>query len=172
MIENLVQPLNDSIDEWYDKAKNLFGLPNWKRPKLDIVSLNGTVSGKALWPNNEIQINFTLWKQNTGTFKVRTIPHEIAHLVSFMVNGRSDDGHGPKWKYIMQRLGVKDISPCHRYDTTSVRPVVIAFEYVCGCGNKQYTDSKGHYTVAGGKGILPCRRCHKPTKATGNTKRM
>lgn len=172
MQDNLVQQLNDSIDLWYEKARNTFNLKTWKRPKLDIVSLTGKTAGTATWPDNLIKINWTLWSQNVEGFKIRTIPHEMAHLVSFMVNGRQDDGHGPRWKMVMNRLGVKDTSPCHRFDTTSVREVIIAFEYVCSCGAKQHIASKGHYMIKEGKAFLPCTRCRKQMKATGQTKRM
>lgn len=174
--ENLVKPLNDAIDAWYEKSKSLYNLKNWKRPKLDIVSLTGSCAGKALWPNNEMHVNWTLYTQNPESFLQRTVPHETAHLVNFVLNGHRADSHGLGWKSIMQRIGAKDLTPCHSYDTTSVRAVIMTFEYRCiGCGNVQYCDSKTHYQVVGNKVrdvVLTCRRCRNVTKFTGKTKRM
>lgn len=43
-----------------------------------------------------------------------TLLHELAHAICFWVHEKEADGHGPKWKEIMIRLG-QEPSRCHSY---------------------------------------------------------
>ena len=171
--ENLIAPLHESLDLWYEKSKQTFGLTNWKKPKLDIVSLKGTCGAKAFLRENTIKVNWTLYKQNQDDFLKQIVCHEISHLVDFQLNGRVVDGHGPKWQYVMRRLGLP-ATKCHSYDVTSVRGVNIVFEYKCPtCTKSYFVGSKDHYKVQGNKSIhFTCKRCKGNLISTGKTTRQ
>lgn len=168
--ENLIAPLHESLDTWFEKAKQTFNLSNWKKPKLDIVSLTGTKGGTATLQENKIRVNFGLYKQNQTSFLSQVIGHEISHLANYQLYGNMQDGHGAKWQSVMRRLGLVP-DRCHNYDTTSVRNVSINFEYKCsGCSKTYTTTSKLHYIIQTSKHKnMICLYCNKPLIATGKT---
>lgn len=163
-MQDLVTPLNESLEFWHNKAVQVFGLKNWKCPKLDIVSLRGTTAGKAFLTDNLVKVNWTLYTQNQKQFLNNgTMPHEVAHLVNYQLNGPRQDGHGPQWRAVMRRLGIENPTKCHSYDTSSVRDITVIFPYKCDrCGYEGNLSSKAHYTLLTNKtNRVTCVKCFR-----------
>jgi SprT protein len=116
----------------------------------------GVVAGLAYRNKNQIDLSPTLLRENGDKFINRTVPHEIAHLICFIV-WPGTSAHGPEWKGVMRRLGLEP-SRCHSYDTTSVsntrpRP----YTYVCKCSEHKLTANL-HFKIQLGRNRF-CRLC-------------
>ena len=88
-----------------------------------------------------------------------TIPHEVAHYVTDILNGlRSIKPHGAEWKSVMQVFGVA-ANRTANYDLTGL-PVrnFQSFVYHCGCQNYELT-SRRHNKILKGTGHYMCREC-------------
>jgi SprT protein len=67
-----------------------------------------------------------------------TLPHEVAHAISFTIFGHDISPHGYEWRKIMRWL---DVNPerCHDMDMTGVKVRrQQRFGYTCGCHGKVY----------------------------------
>lgn len=95
----------------------------------------GRVAGRAWSRENRIEINpdYCLNGELEKMISV-TIPHEIAHVVSYQVYGRAGFGHGYYWKSIMINLGLEPLR-CHNFNMEGVklRKVNKPHKYTCGC---------------------------------------
>jgi SprT protein len=102
--------------------------------------LRGRTAGQAVHRQNgiekfHIRLNAQLFKENQNEFITRTIPHELAHLISFRVYGSAGLGHKTLWKGVCRVLGMKDVTRCHRYKVTPAwtRRKLERFNFGCGC---------------------------------------
>lgn len=88
-----------------------------KRFAVPLVRYNdlGTIAGFAIYPTWEIVLNSNYLSAHTEQFIERTVPHELAHLISCDVFGRDAAHHGEDWKYVCHVLGMSDLSPRHKY---------------------------------------------------------
>lgn len=68
----------------------------------------------------QIGVNMILFEDNLKEILNDTIPHEIAHLVQFLLfdeKGKVVQGHGAEWQEIMKKLG-KQPSKYHKLDVS------------------------------------------------------
>ena len=111
-----------------------------------------------------INFNMTLLKENLEDFLNQTIPHEVAHFVTWIKYGHqySTGGkriiHGSDWKQMMQFFGVKS-ERCHSYNTanSTVRKLK-RFTYKCSCQTHELTSIR-HNKIQKGKGQYYCNKC-------------
>jgi predicted SprT family Zn-dependent metalloprotease len=171
--QNLVTPLHESLDLWYNKAKKIFNIPNWNKPKLDIVSLTGRVAGKAICRDNTIQVNWKLYTDNQADFLHEAMAHELSHIIDYKVNGwhSGKDAHSAKWQFVGRQLGIS-LKKCHNYDTSHTRVQNTFFVYSCPrCHGNYNVDSKNHHlTIANSNARLQCPRCKIQVVYSGKTK--
>jgi SprT protein len=84
--------------------------------------LKGTTAGQAMWKPDQsghvIRFNEVLLSENWDAFRVRTIPHEVAHLVVRQRYGSAPASHGPEWMSVMRDFGC-DPSRCHSYSVVN-----------------------------------------------------
>jgi SprT protein len=112
----------------------------------------GTAAGTANYRTWTIDLNPVLLMENVDSFIARTVPHELAHLITDKVYPEAHsteivrthrglrrtkrDVHGQYWQSVMRALGA-DPSRCHSYDTTNskIHKTTTKHEYRCsGCG--------------------------------------
>ena len=90
----------------WEKFKALY--PELRKHTCPTVSINNrlkTTGGRAGgFLGNQIELSAELYFYNQEEFYREIIPHEIAHLVDYMLTGNM--GHGPTWKSIMQAYGL------------------------------------------------------------------
>jgi SprT protein len=104
-----------------------------------------------------IRYNPALLVRHGEEFLGRTVPHEVAHYVTFLQHGRGIRPHGPEWSRIVVALG-GDAERCHRYDTDGLRARKTRwFSYHCRCGEQRLSSIR-HNRIARGTRYL-CRRC-------------
>lgn len=124
-----------------------------------------------------ITINTILFKENVQGFIERTIPHEVAHHVTWNIYGWYDSiakskviAHGRHFRHVMKNiLGCKDASTYHSYDTTNAvkfsstvkttrRKVAKTNEYKCSCGKTHLVSNLIQRRMQAGQ-VRICKTC-------------
>jgi SprT protein len=84
-----------------------------------------------------ININPVLLNENMEYIINQTVPHEVAHLVAYLIYGKQALGHGYEWRSVMSVFGLEAIR-CHRLDTTTIKKNRnrTRFNYTCKCGSE------------------------------------
>jgi len=124
----------------------------------------GTIGGTANVTSWTVTFNSILLKENVDDFIATTVPHEIAHLITYAVYGynrRLVKPHGHQWKFVMRVLGVSP-DRCHDYDTTNVqKKIKNKFAYKCNCERPLFVGPVVHRNIQRDM-IYKCRRCKSP----------
>jgi len=153
--------LETKILETLEVAERVYDRP-FDIPNIEYRDM-GRVAGKAFLHQNKVVYSPTLFHENQERFLNRTVPHEIAHLVTHRVYPFAKQAHGPEWRSVMNRLGVSDSSRCHSYDTSSVaKPRAKRSKnnlVICGCVKKHVTDTIYRRMLNGLK--YKCGNCSK-----------
>lgn len=121
--------------------------------KFDMPSVNydkgGTVAGTANYYYHAISCNSVILMENTERYITRTVPHELAHLITAKVYPETikpTEGkrtpHGPRWQEVMRVLGVPEdeITRTHSYDVSNAKKDTdkSLFKYTCVDCNKAW----------------------------------
>lgn len=149
--------------EKYLALANLFGVEHGKEdletPFIDF-TLRGTTGGTANSGQNVINLNKILLLENFDLYQVRTIPHEIAHIVGDKFFGYQRQAHGKYWKFVMKNLFGLEPSRCHNMDTTnSMVRNTKHFEYACDCQDSLYLGAIRHNKIMKGHNVYGCGNC-------------
>lgn len=133
LLKDLVAKVEDKVLETYIKAEAI-----WQRqfelPLLQF-DLRGTCAGRAYYRDYQIRLNPVLLFENQTDFIEQTVPHEVAHLLTFTLHTGQTRlmPHGHEWKSVMSALGLKPIR-CHNYDVTNAQVRrERRFAYSCKC---------------------------------------
>ncbi len=163
-----IKQLEDKVLETYLKAESIFS----RAFPLASVSFKdmGRTAGRARYIDNSIKYSPTLYKENESVFIARTVPHEIAHLITHLVFPHAKQAHGPEWRSVMQKLGVTDNSRCHSYDTSSTKRSRDRFVYRCDCEISHWITAHKHKKMQIGIKFT-CRKCKKTIDFTGRVLR-
>lgn len=104
-----------------------------------------------------IRYNPLLLRENGEDFLRRTVPHEVAHLITRLVFGLRCRPHGEEWREVMAFFGA-DPSRCHNYDTSRARTRTLTqYPYACGCRDHALSSIR-HNRARRGQRYL-CRSC-------------
>jgi len=158
--------------EKYLALANLYGYEHGKEdletPFIDF-TLRGTTGGTANSAANEINLNKILLLENFDLYQVRTIPHEIAHIVVNKFFGYQHRSHGKHWKYVMKVLFGLEPSRCHNMDiTNSMVRNTKQFEYACDCQSSFYLGAIRHNKMIKGFQVYRCGKCKGVVRYLGN----
>ena len=117
----LIKMVEDKILETLQLAQNRFNR-NFPIPNLSFKLKSKRVAGKAHYALNLIKINPLFLNQFTLNVLHRTVPHEVAHLITHAVYPQAKQHHGPEFRAVMRRLGNEDCSTYHtmRLDTSLI----------------------------------------------------
>jgi len=141
----------------------------FKMPSIDY-NLRGRTAGTAHGPTNHLSFNATLLMENLEDFiDDNTVPHELAHLIDYIVNPQNHeseivwtrrgprrtkrDVHGADFKFIMETvLGTSQSNRCHTYDTTNstVSKTMYMYKCSCGCDETSLFSGKRHNAILRG----------------------
>lgn len=118
-----------------------------------------------------IRLNYQLMCQNPTEYFARTIPHEVAHILSVCAYGKAGHGHGTHWKNTCTILGMQDITRCHTYSTAHVpkRKRQQRWDYSCDCPvhNRHKISTTLHNKMQRGQQTRICRTCRATLKFIG-----
>lgn len=112
--------IEDKILDVLLLAQSIYKQP-FEIPTLEYRQM-GRVAGKAWFFNWKVEINPDFLKNGHLEEMInQTLPHELAHLISQKVYGRTlGGGHGRLWKSVMVRLGLPP-NRCHDYSLEGVK---------------------------------------------------
>lgn len=132
--KELILRVENKVLETYLKAQDIFK-KSFELPRLDFETLRTGTAGQAFPHKNLIKFNPILLSENVDSFIERTVPHEVAHLLTKLLYPLAKQHHGPEWRYVMQMLGIQgdNLTRCHDYDVTNTRKNKKSYEYVCDC---------------------------------------
>jgi SprT protein len=127
--------------------------------------LRGGAAGQAVFSRCGgivIRYNRVLLMENGEEFLLRTVPHEVAHVVARLLAGPRSRPHGREWQRVMAHFGA-EATRCHRYDIrrTGIRKLQ-QYAYRCGCREHVLTSIR-HGRIQRGQVYL-CRYCRKPLR--------
>jgi SprT protein len=113
-----------------------------------------------------VGFNAGLLEDNLQRYMVRTIPHEVAHLIVFAIHGEIKKGskcvwHGEEFKAQMRAFGCEE-TRCHTMDTSKVRQAKRKTKkhvYVCECGHTMNLSSVRHNKMLRGRAKY-FHKCH------------
>lgn len=92
------------VGVWWNKFRVQYpGIP--ENPPL--VKLNNrlkTTAGRAFYEHYYIDLSTELFWEYTERFLCDTIPHELAHIVAYIVHG--DTGHGRGWYSVVKTMNI------------------------------------------------------------------
>ncbi len=140
-------------------------------PPVDIrFDLTGKAAGVVRYSRDgaaEIRYNGVLLRENCRDFILRTVPHEVAHVVARAIFG-SCRPHGEEWHRIMAFFGAES-SRCHTYDTSrSSSRRMRRYDYLCGCSRHRLSAVR-HNRSSRGQSYI-CRRCGERLQLVENIK--
>lgn len=157
------QQVEDKIVECLEKAHKHYG-QSFAIPTI-LFTKRGTIAGTAICNQWTVNFNPILLMENQEDFIARTVPHEVAHLIDYIINphnhkstivyGRDNNFrrskrnvHGADFKFIMEYvLETDDSTRCHNYDTTNSRvkkSTSYNYRCTCGCGTVTTLGAKRH----------------------------
>ncbi|EIC20156.1 SprT family zinc-dependent metalloprotease [Thiorhodovibrio frisius] len=127
--------------------------------------LRGQSAGQARFDargRGTVRFNPWLLLRHGEEFIDQTVPHEIAHWLTFCLYGRKARPHGPQWRQLMVLFGAEP-RRCHEYDLDDIpQRRVSSHSYHCACQEHQLSAVR-HNRVRKGQTYL-CRRCGQPLK--------
>lgn len=122
----LKQGVERKIDNLITLTKTIYGV-DMERPTVSFKTI-GSAAGRAWYARNEMELNDVLLTENGAKFIERTVVHEFAHLLDYLLHpdefyqlaGQKRSVHGDRWKSIMRNLGCEG-SRHHSYDLSTIR---------------------------------------------------
>lgn len=136
-------------------------------PVLEVrFDLRGTAAGqaRALEPLRFlIRYHPELLARQPGPFLARTVPHEVAHVVTFCRYGARVRPHGPEWRALMGFFGA-EATRCHDFDLRDMpRRRLQRFPYHCACGAHSLTSIRHRRIQLGTR--YRCPNCGETLRA-------
>lgn len=131
------------------------------------------VAGYAVTSSRHIELNETLLAENFDDFLIRTIPHEVAHLLVNQFYPNAKQAHGKEFRQVCKELGYPDAGKTyHEYDVSSVvkKKNTTLYVYECIHGCRLYQLSKLIHKRIQEKGQKRgCGECRTVLKYTHQT---
>ncbi len=101
------------------------------------------------YENKRIELSQQLFLENMEDFFLKTIPHEVAHILTVILYPYAKQDHGPEWKSIMRELGVQP-KRCHDYDITTCFKANDRIKYACACNHTHMLTKIRHKRIKNG----------------------
>lgn len=142
LTDELKQRLFERIKFYIDFANQKFN-SNIPMPTIEFTQ-RGVIAATAYDGDHKININPELYVRNVEEFLAQIVPHEVAHLVVYILYPtkyvkvgrrwvRTVKPHGKEWKHIMTTFGVEP-QRCHDFDVSEVkRKNTRKYQYKCNC---------------------------------------
>lgn len=119
-------------------------------PPVVSFDLRGTTAGQAYYrPKDKevgIRLNLGLFLKNEEAKSYMltvTIPHEMAHVAEYQIWGEA--GHGSRWRYMMNLLGIHNPERTHNLPVTKTRIHPRDYLFRCTYCNKRFRLTKHRY---------------------------
>lgn len=90
-------------------------------PDIEIVSKNNRIAGTAFRHGKKVTFNIAYCMVEGRVF-IRTIRHELAHIIQFRLFPSAAQAHGPEFRHILESLGFAS-STYHTYNVLAAKSV-------------------------------------------------
>lgn len=150
-MQDLIRRVEDQVLDTLEQASRIFKR-NFDVPRLSFTINSGGKAGLAYYHDWHIAINDKYLVAHPDEVVRQTVPHEVAHLLTFKLYPRFRQHHGPEWKYVMRRLGLPPVR-CHQMQLVEARP----HTYICNC-RKYFVSNLVHKRIVAGSHRF-CRKC-------------
>lgn len=171
MSEALASRLDDATRGCLERAQPLAG--EWAH-RLATVEITFDLRGRAAGqfrPRVDgrllIRYNLDIARLQAADFIATTVPHEVAHVVTWLNHGDTVRPHGPEWQAVMRRLGVEAPQRCHQFE---LAPGKVRrqrrWTYRCACREHLLSTTRHHRWLYEDQQYL-CRACGEPLEWTG-----
>lgn len=153
----------EAVAHWIEMATSLPGTEN-VRLTMPLVEFNlrGLNAGMACVAENgkvhRIRINADLLRRYPREMIQHTVPHEVAHLVTYAICGKMD--HGREWRRVMKHFG-KPPTRCHQMKAQPARRHS-KYTYRCDC-REHVVGPQINARIRRGQTYM-CRRCSTPLR--------
>jgi SprT protein len=116
----VIKRIEDKVLNVLLLAQNIYGQP-FRLPTLEYRQM-GRRAGTANYSEWTLTLNPDYLRNGHLEDMIeQTLPHELAHFVSYTVYGPLHGrGHGREWKSVMSRLGLQ-VKRCHNYSMEGVK---------------------------------------------------
>jgi len=163
MSSALKQQLLDSTHSWLERARPLLRSAARVDPNVEIrCDLRGKSAGQLQRYNNGqllIRYNLQIAELQPESFIEQTVPHEVAHIITWLCHGKRARSHGREWQSVMQFFGFPQAPRCHNF----ALPKKAArqqrrWHYQCQC-QQHWLSTTRHNRISKGQRYY-CRRCN------------
>jgi SprT protein len=105
-----------------------------------------------------IRYNLSMAQLQPDAFLRETVPHEVAHVVTWLLYGKRARPHGREWQAVMRFFGFARPNRCHSFQTAgqSARRQR-RWLYTCDCQHHQLSSTRHHRALQGQAYV--CRNC-------------
>lgn len=157
-LTHLQQAVETRVQELLTLAQGRLG---FSAPSPEIrFDLRGQSAGQARFSargKGAVRFNPWLLLRHGEAFIDQTVPHEIAHWLTFCLYGRGAAPHGAQWRKLMDIFGAEP-RRCHDYDLHEIpQRRITSHGYHCHCQDHQLSAVR-HNRVRKGQTYL-CKRC-------------
>jgi len=126
-----------------------------------LCDLKGKCAGQVRHqPDGNLVIRYNLGIANLQPeeFILQTVPHEVAHVVTWLLHGNRVRPHGREWQSVMSFFG-KDSSRCHEFKVPEAgQRRQQRWKYECNCRDHQLSTTRHHRVQEGQQ--YQCRLCN------------
>ena len=131
-------------------------------PAIDIAyDLRGKSAGQVRFnPEKKpvVRYNLSIALLQPQAFLSQTVPHEVAHVVTWVLHGHKVRPHGREWQSVMAYFGLAG-QRCHSFEIPlSQTRRQRRWQYACDCREHQLSTTR-HRRVEQGQ-RYECRLCH------------
>jgi len=109
--------------------------------RFDLRGLSAGQTRLGARDNLEIRYNLEIARLQPDAFVRETVPHEVAHVVTWLLHGRRARPHGAEWQAVMHHLGIASPRRCHDFDMPPVRRQR-RWPYRCACRVHQLSTTR------------------------------
>lgn len=145
MANGLCQQLHTATRDWLQRAAPLLRGHGRAEPAIEVrCNLRGKSAGQVRHQADGsllIRYNLGIASLQPEAFLEQTVPHEVAHVVTWLLHGRRARPHGAEWQAVMHHLGIASPRRCHDFDMPPVRRQR-RWPYRCACRVHQLSTTR------------------------------
>lgn len=159
--EALSRQLQKATQRCLEQAHPLVAGQGRRLPDIQIrCDLRGLSAGQMRLHANgrfEIRYNLDMALQQPQRFLNETVPHEVAHLVTWLLHGSRVRPHGKEWQAVMRGLGVASPKAYHDFEPAGNPRRQRRWHYRCSCREHQLSTTRHNRIIKGM--AYTCTRC-------------
>ncbi|WP_268891641.1 SprT family zinc-dependent metalloprotease [Alteromonas sp. KUL106] len=150
--------ITDAVFHCLQQAEEYFSRP-FPYPTITF-RRSGRNAGTAFLQQNRLNFHPILYKENTRAFLDDVVPHEVSHLLTWILFGKVQP-HGKEWQSIMIHVFGRKPDPTHQFD---IKGVTRSFHYRCECDSYALSTRRHNNILRGAQ--YKCRKCSAPLRMT------